>query len=112
MVIAQNGKFHQISISDILNFGGRPDFNLIILNHFDGRTCKHSTQRTDSVCFWVIGRFQSLFSPNFVDLLSQEWEERRKDKLNYRYPGVGGESYQVLTTQLEHETLRRVQLQI
>ena len=24
----------------------------------------------------------------------QEWEERRKDKLNYRYPGVGGESYQ------------------
>lgn len=40
-------------------------------------------------------------SPSFVDLLSQEWEERRKDKLNYRYPGVGGESYQVLTTQLE-----------
>ena len=31
------------------------------------------------------------------DLLQQpmqEWEERRKDKLNYRYPGVGGESYQ------------------
>ena len=24
----------------------------------------------------------------------QEWQERRKDKLNYRYPGVGGESYQ------------------
>lgn len=40
-------------------------------------------------------------SPSFVELLSQEWEERRKDKLNYRYPGVGGESYQVLTTQLE-----------
>ena len=51
----------QISISDILNLLGHPDFNLIISNHFDVRTCKHSTQRTDSACFWVSGRVQALF---------------------------------------------------
>lgn len=33
----------------------------LISNHFDSRTCKHSTQRTDSACFWVSGRVQSLF---------------------------------------------------
>eukprot|EP00913_Durusdinium_trenchii_P031980 g29953.t1 len=36
----------------------------------------------------------------------QEWQERALDKLNYRYPGVGGESYQDVVFRLTYLVLR------
>lgn len=56
------------------------------------------------------GLLDSLSYKDMKELYPEEWEERRKDKLNYRYPGVGGESYQDVVFRLTYLVLRLEQV--
>lgn len=46
------------------------------------------------------GDFEGMTFPQINDIRPEELEERRKDKLRYRYPGIGGESYMDVTNRL------------
>lgn len=46
------------------------------------------------------GDFEGMTYPEIQDEFPEEFEERRKDKLRYRYPGIGGESYMDVTNRL------------
>lgn len=46
------------------------------------------------------GDFEGMTYPEIQEDFPEEFEERRKDKLRYRYPGIGGESYMDVTNRL------------
>ncbi|CDF91190.1 ZYBA0S10-01706g1_1 [Zygosaccharomyces bailii CLIB 213] len=46
------------------------------------------------------GDFEGMTYPEIAKVHPEELEERRKDKLRYRYPGIGGESYMDVTNRL------------
>lgn len=46
------------------------------------------------------GDFEGLTYPEIQEDFPDEFEKRRKDKLRYRYPGIGGESYMDVTNRL------------
>lgn len=46
------------------------------------------------------GDFEGMVYPEIEKLFPEELEKRRKDKLRYRYPGSGGESYMDVTNRL------------
>ncbi|QLG72518.1 hypothetical protein HG535_0D02260 [Zygotorulaspora mrakii] len=46
------------------------------------------------------GDYEGMTYPEIQDEFPDEFEERRKDKLRYRYPGIGGESYMDVTNRL------------
>lgn len=46
------------------------------------------------------GDFEGMTYPEIQEKYPEEFEERRKDKLRYRYPGIGGESYMDVTNRL------------
>ena len=39
------------------------------------------------------GSFHGMRKDQIKEAYPEEFEKRQRDKLNYRYPGVGGESY-------------------
>lgn len=46
------------------------------------------------------GDFEGMTYPEIQEEYPVEFEKRRKDKLRYRYPGIGGESYMDVTNRL------------
>lgn len=46
------------------------------------------------------GDLEGMSYPEIDELFPEELEKRRKDKLRYRYPGIGGESYMDVTNRL------------
>lgn len=46
------------------------------------------------------GDFEGMAYPEIDELFPEELEKRHKDKLRYRYPGIGGESYMDVTNRL------------
>lgn len=64
-------------------------------------------QRLNELC---AGTFDSLSYEEMARMHPGEDTERKRDKLNYRYPGVGGESYVDLVARLQDIILRLEQL--
>lgn len=64
-------------------------------------------QRLNELC---AGSMDCLSYEDMVELYPEEFARRNQDKLNYRYPGVGGESYQDLVLRLHECILRLEQL--
>lgn len=46
------------------------------------------------------GDYEGMTYPEIQEEYPEEFDERRKDKLRYRYPGIGGESYMDVTNRL------------
>jgi len=65
-------------------------------------------QRMNEMC---VGTFDNMSMSEIEELYPEEAESRRKDKLNYRYPGEGGESYQDLVSRMHEHILRLEQYQ-
>mmetsp|Transcript_92133 Transcript_92133/g.192631 ORF Transcript_92133/g.192631 Transcript_92133/m.192631 type:complete len:537 (-) Transcript_92133:289-1899(-) len=60
-------------------------------------------QRMNEMC---VGSFDNMSLSDVEKLYPEEAGSRRKDKLNYRYPGEGGESYQDLIARMHEHILR------
>ncbi|CAE7387375.1 unnamed protein product [Symbiodinium sp. CCMP2456] len=64
-------------------------------------------QRLNELC---AGDLDSLSYEEFKEFYPEEFSARQRDKLNYRYPGVGGESYQDVLFRLSFLVLRLEQI--
>eukprot|EP00932_Pfiesteria_piscicida_P017692 SRR837773.457.p1 GENE.SRR837773.457~~SRR837773.457.p1 ORF type:complete len:505 (-),score=110.01 SRR837773.457:233-1549(-) len=73
----------------------------------DKRRVVMKLQRMNELC---VGSFDNMSTEEIESMFPQEASSRRKDKLNYRYPGEGGESYQDLVARMHEHILRLEQL--
>jgi len=64
-------------------------------------------QRLNELC---AGDLDSLSYKDLREIYPEEFAARQRDKLNYRYPGVGGESYQDVLFRLSFLVLRLEQI--
>lgn len=64
-------------------------------------------QRLNELC---VGSLDNMTVQDIISRYPDEATARRRDKLNYRYPGEGGESYQDLVLRLHESILRLEQL--
>eukprot|EP00967_Tisochrysis_lutea_P152019 scaffold296914_cov33-Tisochrysis_lutea.AAC.2 len=62
-------------------------------------------QRLNELC---AGQLDSLSAGEMRKIFPREYEARASDKLHYRYPGVGGESYLDLIMRLQEVRGRSV----
>ncbi|CAJ1396300.1 unnamed protein product [Effrenium voratum] len=74
-----------------------------------GRTSRTvlKLQRLNELC---AGALDSHSYKELQELYPEEYDARQRDKLNYRYPGVGGESYQDVVFRLTYLVLRLEQV--
>jgi 6-phosphofructo-2-kinase len=57
----------------------------------------HESRNLNELCF---GSLEGLQGGRLRDFFPEEYELREADRLNYRYPGVGGQSYYDLIVQI------------